>query len=182
MKSLKARQKEASRDNILKAAAHLFREKGFHATGVDQLMEKAGLTAGAFYAHFKSKEDLLLEVLKYSLEKNRGRLLEGTSEMKPDQMVETVLSRYVSELHRDHPKAGCPLPAVGSEIHRHSPQSEAIVSQYLQEWIGIFEKSGAVDREKGLRLLCQAVGAILLSRMVESKLSNEILQAARKVN
>jgi TetR/AcrR family transcriptional regulator, transcriptional repressor for nem operon len=182
VKTMKARQKETSRENILKAAAQLFREQGFHATGVDQLMEKAGLTAGAFYAHFKSKQELLQEVLKYSLEKNRARLLEGTDKLSPAEMVETILGRYVSELHRDHPKAGCPLPAVGSEIYRHSSQSEKIVSQYLQEWVGIFEKSGAVDREKGLRLLCQAVGAILLSRMVEPKLSNEILQTARKVN
>ncbi len=182
MSTVKSRQKQTSRENILKAASQLFRENGFHATGVDELMGKAGLTAGAFYAHFKSKQDLLQEVLKYSLEKNRGRLLEGTEKLTPSQMVETVLARYVSELHRDNPKAGCPLPSVGSEIHRASKQSTETVSQYLREWIDIFESSGDIEREKGLRLLCQAVGAILLSRMVDSKLSDEIIKAAQKVN
>ncbi|MGZ5280239.1 MAG: TetR/AcrR family transcriptional regulator, partial [Pseudobdellovibrionaceae bacterium] len=113
MTSLKARQKQESRQNILNAAAQLFREKGFHATGVDELMEKAGLTAGAFYAHFKSKKELLHEALRYCLEANRGRLLQGTENLKGLDFIETVLARYVSELHRDNPKVGCPLPSIG---------------------------------------------------------------------
>lgn len=186
MSNLKTRQKEESRENILKAASQLFREKGFQATGVDELMEKAGLTAGAFYAHFKSKKELLHEALRYGLQKNRGRLLQGTEDLQGLDFIETVLARYVSEAHRDNPKAGCPLPALGAEIHRSGGDSQDMVSLYLEEWIRIFEPAlkGATGekRAEALRLMSQAVGAILLSRMAEPALSKEILESSRKAN
>ncbi len=185
MTNLKARQKEESRQRILKAASQLFREQGYAATGVDQLMEKAGLTAGAFYAHFKSKKELLREALRFGLEKNRERLLQGTENLRGHEFVETVLARYVSELHRDNPKGGCPLPAIGAEIYRSGGETQELISMYLEEWIRIFEPAlkgeASSRRNESLRLISQAVGAILLSRMTDSGLSKEILRASKKV-
>src|SRR5690349_5483742 len=116
-------QKAQSKEKILSAASKLFCTQGFHATGVDQLMEKAGLTAGAFYAHFKSKKALLKESLQFAIRQNRSVLLHGTEGLKGRKLVETILQRYVSAVHRDHPEAGCPLPAVGAELHRHSKET-----------------------------------------------------------
>jgi TetR/AcrR family transcriptional repressor of nem operon len=183
--NLKTRQKEESRQNILNAASKLFREKGYQATGVDELMEKAGLTAGAFYAHFKSKKELLLESLRYGLEKNRGRLLAGTENQQGLPFVKTVLGRYVSETHRDNPQSGCPLPAMAAELYRSADETKEIVSLYLEEWVKILSPAlpGSKDekRAEALRLISQAVGGILLSRMAELELSKEILKAAREV-
>jgi TetR/AcrR family transcriptional repressor of nem operon len=183
--NLKTRQKEESRQNILKAASTLFREKGYHATGVDELMEKAGLTAGAFYAHFKSKKELLLESLRYGLQKNRSRLLAGAENLQGLPLVRMVLGRYLSELHRDNPQNGCPLPALAAELHRSAEETKEIVSLYLEEWVKTLSPalsgSGSEKRAEALRIISQAVGGILLSRMAESGLSNEILEAARKI-
>jgi TetR/AcrR family transcriptional repressor of nem operon len=185
MTSVKTRQKEESRQKILKAASQLFREQGYEATGVDELMEKAGLTAGAFYAHFKSKKELLREAVRFGLEKNRGHLLQGTENMRGLELVEAVLARYVSEIHRDNPRAGCPLPAIGAEIHRSATETQELISAYLEEWIRIFDSAlkgeASARRADALRLISQAVGAILLSRMTETSLSKEILRASRHV-
>jgi TetR/AcrR family transcriptional repressor of nem operon len=180
----KEQQKAESRERILKAASGLFREKGYHATGVDELMEKAGLTAGAFYAHFKSKKQLLAESLSYSLERNRSRLLEGTEKLKGAEFVSAILAKYVSELHRDHPEQGCPLPALAAELPRHSKETAEIVGEYLEKWIEMLlphvEGTRTDKRREALRLLSQAVGAVLLSRMTfETKLSKEILKASQ---
>jgi TetR/AcrR family transcriptional repressor of nem operon len=176
--------KVQSRERILKAASGLFREKGYHATGVDELMEKAGLTAGAFYAHFKSKKQLLAESLSYSLERNRSRLLGGTEMLRGDRFVQAVLAKYVSELHRDHPEQGCPLPALAAELPRHSRETAEIICQYLEKWTEILlphlEGSRGQRRKQALRLFSQAVGAVLVSRMTfGTKLSNEILKASQ---
>jgi len=184
--NLKEKQKLESREKILKAASRLFREKGFQATGVDELMEKAGLTAGAFYAHFKSKQNLLEESLQYGFQKNRNLLLKGTEGLKGQSFLEAVVSNYVSELHRDNPQAGCPIPSVGPELPRNSKKSCEITSDYLNSLIEIlaFHISGSesAKRQEALRLISQAVGGILLSRLVNPKLSKEVLQASKKVN
>ena len=184
--TLKQRRKLESREKILKAASQLFREKGFEATGIDELMEEAGLTAGAFYAHFKSKKELLKESLLYGLEKNRHRLLQGTEDLQGPQKLQMILSRYVSELHRDHPQAGCPLASIASELSRAPKETSAIISNYLNELIQILEPafSGHLKERRAevLRMFSQAVGAIVLSRMVEKDLSDEILKASQKVS
>lgn len=180
----KLKQKEESRFKILQAASRLFREKGYHATGVDELMEKAGLTAGAFYAHFKSKQDLLNHSLVFCMGENKARLLQGTEKLKGLPFIEAVLRRYVSEIHRDHPEAGCPLPSVASELPRHSEESAELVSQYLNKLANSMAEhlSGTKEqkRERALQLMSQAVGAVLLSRMTRGKLSKEILKACQK--
>lgn len=184
--NMKEKQKIESREKILKAASRLFREKGFQATGVDELMEKAGLTAGAFYAHFESKQELLDESLRFCLDKNRSLLLNGLENAKGKEFVSGLLQNYVSSLHRDNPKAGCPLPALGPELYRSSKESSKVISEYLETWIEMVSSHLSGDqsqkREEAIRLFSQAIGGILLSRLVHTeKLSDEILAAARKV-
>lgn len=184
--NLKEQRKAESREKILAAASQLFCSKGFHATGVDELMEKAGLTAGAFYAHFKSKKALLRETLVFAMGRNRKRLFQGTEKLVGLPLIEKILEVYVSEPHRDHPEAGCPLPAVGPELHRHSKETSELVSGYLEKLVdGMTPHLTGKETERrtqALQILSQAVGAILLSRMTgSSPLSNEILRAGRKV-
>lgn len=179
----KEQQKAESRERILRAASELFREKGFHATGVDELMEKAGLTAGAFYAHFKSKQALLDETVRFTLERNLKLLLYGTENLKGRKYIDAVLSNYVNERHRDLPANGCPLPTVGPELPRHSIKASRYITEYLEGWIEMMEShlegSSSSKRQEVLRLLSQAVGALLLSRLVEPELSSEILKSVK---
>ena len=71
----KKQQKIESKERILNVASRLFKKNGYTATGIDQIMEEAGLTAGGFYAHFQSKTDLLEQTISHSLKKSRQLLM-----------------------------------------------------------------------------------------------------------
>ena len=77
----RAGRKEESRARILKSAGRGFRSRGFGGLGVDALAQDAGVTSGAFYAHFKSKTDAFREAvttglgeLQTGIEQTRARL------------------------------------------------------------------------------------------------------------
>src|SRR5690349_4802828 len=106
--------KEKSAENrarIVAAAARLFRERGLQGTGVDALVDAAGLSHGSLYSQFGSKERLAAEALAAALEAGTQALL------PPDQpaALDTLVRRYLSRQHRDTPGGGCALAALGSE-------------------------------------------------------------------
>ena len=182
----KERQKAESRERILNAAAELFRSKGFSATGIDELMSSANLTAGAFYAHFKSKKDLFDRTLEHILKTNAGRLTKGLDFKGGEKMILELLSRYVSELHRDKPELGCAIPAIASEISRHSKRSKEAIGDYIERWTKLFaenltEGTPAERRQRALQLISQAIGSVLLARMIPEEFSKEVLNAGKKL-
>lgn len=181
-------QKEESRERILNVSSRLFRTRGFNATGIDQIMEEAGLTAGAFYAHFKSKEDLFEKSLEHALFHARKLLTKDTEKLTGEEKTAVVLKRYCSVAHRDFPEKGCVLPALAAEIYRGTPQSKRIVESYIEQWADLISEnlSNALSEEEkrnqSLQLISRSVGAILLSRMVkETQLSIQLLTAAGKI-
>lgn len=177
----KEKQKAESRLRILDAAATLFRTQGFTATGVDQLMEEAGLTAGAFYAHFKSKQELFDRTLEHMMRSSAGHLTQGLDLEHGKNVVSEMLARYVTEEHRDHEGFGCAVPAIAEEIRRHSRNGTAILGGYIDRWANLFarhlEGTPRERRAEAIRLISQAIGAVLLSRLVPEKLSQEVLAA-----
>ncbi len=185
-KSLKTIQKEQSKVRILNVASRLFKKQGFNATGIDQLMAEAGLTAGAFYAHFKSKEDLFEKSLEHALSASRILLFKETEHLHGPQKTEAVLKRYCSVGHRDLPDRGCVLPALASEIYRGTTRTNKIVATYIEKWAkAICENldesmNDSEKRQLALQLISRSVGAVLLSRIVnETELSEQILLAAQ---
>lgn len=184
--NLKQLQKLESRERILNVASRLFKKNGYSATGIDQVMEEAGLTAGGFYAHFRSKTDLLEQALEHSMKHSRQLLTKDTEHLSGEEKINTIMNRYISFLHRDLPEKGCILPALASEIYRGTKKSTEIVSKYLNKWADFLAKnmtgdnSAAEKKEKALTMISQAVGVVLLSRMVrDTELSDKILKAAQ---
>src|SRR4051812_13299130 len=95
-----AGHKELTRAKILRAAGKVFRRLGYHASGVDKVMEEAGLTAGAFYAHFGSKEALLAEVLAPTAADVGALRDRGLQAESGRAWVEGFIDRYLSPEHR----------------------------------------------------------------------------------
>lgn len=185
--NVKQLQKLESKERILNVASRLFKKLGYSATGIDQIMAEAGLTAGGFYAHFKSKTDLLEQAIEHSLKHSRQLLTRDTEHLSGDEKVKTIMDRYVSFAHRDLPEKGCMLPALASEIYRGTKKSNEIIGKYINRWADFLalHMSGSESKEekntKALQLISQAVGAVLLSRMVkESGLSDKIISSARQ--
>lgn len=187
--NLKKLQKIESKERILNVASRLFKKNGFTATGIDQIMEESGLTAGAFYAHFKSKTDLLEQSIEHSFNFSRKLLTKDTEHLTGEEKIKAIMNRYISTIHRDLPEKGCILPALASEIYRGSQKSGHVIEIYLNKWAEMMAEhvpGGLTPTEKkrvALNIISQAVGAVLLSRIVKnSQLSDEIIQSAQKMS
>jgi AcrR family transcriptional regulator len=102
--------KEQSRARILEAARQLFRRRGFEGASIDQVMNAAGLTRGAFYAHFDSKEDLVRQVL--AIEAGLVQALHRAADAEdPRTAALTALADYLDPAQRENVASGCPLVA-----------------------------------------------------------------------
>lgn len=158
-------QKEQSRQKILTAAALLFRKQGINATGIDEIMKKAGLTAGAFYAHFKSKDDLI------------ENMLWTVFPMKPDQPIKQFVPEYLTEFHRDHPQLGCPLATLGSELARMPKKFKQRIAERMNATVvKRLPKLTPENKRQALKSISLGVGALILARMTEgTELSQEFL-------
>ena len=173
--------KEATRQHIISVAAKLFRKSGIAATGLAGIMAEAGLTNGAFYAHFKSKEDLVREVLIYSLEifSTDFWLKVGDDSAK----LETAICAYLGPRHRDKPEQGCPTAALVAEVARESKATRNAFTESFKEQVnaivkGLNGKSSQVIRQDVLAVHGLLVGSLQIARAVtDEKLSNEILQS-----
>jgi TetR/AcrR family transcriptional repressor of nem operon len=171
-------------ERILDAAGKLFRERGFDGTGVDDLMKEAGLTHGAFYRHFDSKESLAADVCVDTLAKTVATW-SAIADSEADGGFEAFIRSYLSLEHRDNPGDGCPVSSLGPHIaHQPEPVKQAFADG-LQPMIEFLMhhtegSSRAVRRALALRKLSSLVGALVLARAVQhERLSEEILQANR---
>ena len=113
-----ASQTAKKHERILKEAARLFRARGFDGAGVAEIMKAAGLTHGAFYAHFASKEALEAEAVERAFAQSDTRIYALTTNTRDPKRA--FLDSYLSAGHRDHPGSGCVIGALGPEIARDS--------------------------------------------------------------
>jgi TetR/AcrR family transcriptional regulator, transcriptional repressor for nem operon len=168
---------------ILTQAARLFRERGFNGAGVADIMKAAGLTHGAFYAHFASKDALEAEALEHAFAQS-GRAVYKLTANASDPKA-TFLASYLSAAHRDHPGSGCAIAALGPEIARDSPARGPFtlqVKRMIEGMVGRFRWRRKSDaRREAIHLLSAAVGALVLARAVDDReLSDEILASVRE--
>ena len=178
-------QAEENRQTVIEVASRLFREHGFDGIGLKDLMEAAGLTQGAFYKQFASKDDLAAQASKRALER-ASRRWSGAAEANPQDPLGAVVAFYLSMAHREERMEGCPIVALGSDAARQDvdvkASFEAGIREYLAlvgGWIG--EPDGDHSSDNAMAILATMVGALVLSRAVNSKqLSKRFLQAAAK--
>ena len=171
-------QKEITHQRILDEAARQFRENGISNTGLQPLMKALGLTHGGFYAHFRSKDDLV----EAALQEAARQMDEETDRVHDTQApLATLISRYLSRAHRDSPGQGCALPTVSAELGqlgRPSETTDRIVRDRLALIEGELEGDGSNDRS--ILILSALVGGLQLARSVsEPDLSERILKTTR---
>lgn len=177
--------KEAATENrkrILAAATRLFRERGIGGAGVDAITEAAGLTHGAFYSQFKSKEAVVTEALRLALDESRELLAAGPTGDDKSHILELFIDGYLSRRHRDSPGEGCVVAAVGSDIARQPKKVRHAFTKTLEENLEVLAalfpgKTASRRSEEAIRNFSALVGAIILARAVDDEaLSRRILQ------
>lgn len=172
-------QKAKTRTRILEAAAVVFRRQGLSG-GVDAVMREAGLTAGAFYAHFPSKDALFAAAVVHALRGStllNGPHLEGLSGAA---WVAAVCERYLSPRHREDVGAGCPLPPLLPEVARGPAAAREGFEGEFRAAAGAIAGHLPGDGDAAFAVLALMVGGMALARGVADEgLSDRILAACR---
>jgi TetR/AcrR family transcriptional repressor of nem operon len=172
--------KAASHDRIVNVAAARIRRDGIDGVGVAELMQEAGLTHGAFYRHFKSRDDLIGAAVECALAQGSERTLAATTR-GGKRAFKAIVDGYLSPAHRDHPEAGCAVAALAEDISRADDSPRVAysrqVERYLEVLAGLTPTSDAVsDRRRAYLVLSALVGAVAMARAVgEVGLSDDIL-------
>jgi TetR/AcrR family transcriptional repressor of nem operon len=167
---------------ILDQASLLLRERGLSKVSVSDVMKAAGLTHGAFYNHFDSKEALIASSIEHASLTAREDIAEAEKSLKG---LTSYVDNYLSQEHRDAPAAGCLISALGPEISREPSAKPAFtdhVRAVLKSLTSPFRRRQSSNpRGDAIRLVSGMVGAIILARAVDDvELSDEILREARE--
>jgi len=178
--------KQETHARIVKKASVRLREKGAHGIGVADLMKEAGLTHGGFYAHFDSREALVMEAFAYAMDRSTERWRKLAEQTPPDKRLATIVENYLTPLHRDDPGHGCAVPTLGAEIARESPKTRKAFAAKLEQMIDmmadqVLEVPRKGARKQAVAALATMMGTLVLSRIAGSgELSDEILAAGRE--
>jgi AcrR family transcriptional regulator len=171
-------QKQATRQRIVEAAGRRFKQDGIDGAGVAAVMSDAGLTNGAFYGHFSSKEDLVANVLADQLRAQRHSFDAQPSDRAG---LEAFVRSYLSPQHRDQCADGCPSAALLDEIARRPAATRQVFSDEL---MGVIDDIASrldptdveVARTDALTLFGLMVGTLQLARaLTDRDLSDQLL-------
>jgi TetR/AcrR family transcriptional regulator, transcriptional repressor for nem operon len=171
--------KQATRRRIIEAAGERLKRDGIDGSGVSTLMADAGLTNGAFYAHFASKDDLVATAVADQLRQQRQRYRAQASDREG---VEQLVREYLSIEHRNDLEHGCPSAALLDEIGRCS---DATRNAYTEGVLGLADEiasrlaPGDPQSVRGqvLSLFSLLIGTLQLSRaLADPQLADEVLE------
>ncbi len=169
-----AKETAAKHERIVKEASRLFRERGFENVTVGEVMKAAGLTHGAFYAHFGSKQELQAAAVTYGQNQSTDR----AKTHGPTRLGRQSYSdMYLNQRHRNNPGNGCTMAALGPEVARGTLELKIAFERGLEE---ILSAAGG-DRKNAIFQTAALLGGIVLARAVHnSELSDEILESVRQ--
>lgn len=175
----KSGYKEQKRQELLDISGQLAKRNGFNATGVDGFMKAAGVTSGAFYSHFSSKNDLFKALIENELQ-HSIQMWQDNPYDEPSQWIDFELNRYLALSHVEQPDRGCALPSLASEIARSDDEIKQAYQNELIRGQQIFLKY-LDSEETAWAVMCQLVGAILMARSIaDDALKVTILESSKK--
>ena len=176
-------QAAENRQTVIDVASRLFREHGFDGIGLKDLMGAAGLTQGAFYKQFASKEDLVAQASRQALASATRRWSAAVAE-HPKDPLGAVIAFYLSAGHREEKMDGCPIVALGSDAARQGREAkasfEAGIKAHLEILGRVIADTGREEpKRKAMAILSTMVGAVTLSRVInDPNLTQAFLDAA----
>jgi len=159
-----------NRQTVIDVASRLFRDRGFDGIGLKDLMKAAGLTQGAFYKQFASKEDLAAQASRRAMASAFNRF-SAAAAANPDDPLGAAIALYLSTEHREERMDGCPVAALGSDAARQGADVKASFEAGIREYLKMLglwvdEAEGKESGGKAMAVLSTMVGAMVLSRAV----------------
>ncbi|SDO43718.1 transcriptional regulator, TetR family [Rhodoferax sp. OV413] len=181
--NVRSTAKEASHERIVSAAARAIRRSGYDGTGVADIMKEAGLTHGAFYAHFASREAMLAEAAGRACADSAAIAADVVASVPPEQALAYMLHAYLSRENLEQVEQGCPLAALGSETVRQTPEVRRVTTRYIKEMVDLVARQSPDwgqpgVHERALVTVATMVGTLLLARVVDEPALSDSLRAA----
>lgn len=179
-------RKEVTHDRIVEVAARAIRRSGYAGTGVADIMKEAGLTHGGFYAHFASRETLLAEAADRAGAEAVSLSANIAAAAAPGEALQAVMRAYLSQQHVEGVENGCPVVALGSEMHRQAPEVRHAATRHIKEMIDMVARQlpdwgtpGA--HEQAMFMVSSMIGTMVMARAVDDpRLSEALREAALK--
>lgn len=173
--------KTTTRRRILQAASEAFRERGVAATGVDEVMRRAGLTHGGFYAHFRNKSDLVAEACAAGFDMGQENLARISVLPTRRDRVRALVWSYLSAHHRDNAAGGCLVASLGMDASRATGRARQGYADALQQHrarlaAALRLSTDAAENERlTTALLSQLVGALIIARSLADTAQGEVV-------
>jgi TetR/AcrR family transcriptional repressor of nem operon len=175
-----------NREALIRAAGRLFRERGIDGVGIAEICQQAGLTHGALYAQFSSKEALAADALADGLARGHARMTASIDGREPT--LTDHLDLYLSSQQRDNIGGGCAMAASTSEIARQGKPVSVTFTDGFTRLAGVIERTltgSATDRrQQALAIVAAMMGGMAAARATAKAnpaLSDDILVAVRRV-
>lgn len=177
-------RKELTRDRIVGVAARAIRRSGYRGTGVADIMKEAGLTHGGFYAHFDSRDALVVEAMQRAGRENvdgltaaMDRLIARDGGTRFDALVRV----YLHDAHLERVEDGCVVAALASETTR---QDEAVRDEARRRVATLVELVRSTlppeaDPGRAERVTATMVGALQLARTLGGRAGRDLLARTR---
>ena len=184
--NIRTAAKEASHERIVGVAARAIRRSGYNGTGVADIMKEAGLTHGAFYAHFASREAMLAEAADRAGAESNAVAASVIAGVPPEQALQALMLAYLSKAHLEGIETGCPISALGSEMPRQSPEVRLAATRRIKEMIDLVARQfpdwgQPAAHQRALVTVSTMVGTLMLARAVnDPALSDALCNATLK--
>lgn len=174
--------KAGTRQKILRSAAELFTTRGFEGVGINDVMAHAGLTRGAFYAHFDSKKSLYREAI-FSAAERLKRWVDPDSEK--GLSLEDIIDGYLSARHRQGEAIRCPLAFLATDVSHQDSEVQAVYGRVFEGFVRALQKHLAAGgerdavREQALQLAVRLIGGVAIARALPDAAAAELLMSCR---
>jgi TetR/AcrR family transcriptional repressor of nem operon len=177
--------KARTRDRILHVAAAAIRTHGVNGVSLSEIMSGADLTNGGFYAHFKSKDDLIANAVTFMFDERYAGILAKVDTLDAKEALTTFIDRYLSMRHCEAPEAGCPIPALAPDVSQMSKEARhgfsAGVSRLINGLTVLLDHAGVDDpKAQASSTVAELVGALSLARIAENPTAAKATLAASR--
>lgn len=177
-------RKERSHERIVEVASRAIRRTGYRGVGVADIMQEAGLTHGGFYAHFESRDALLVEAMQHAARDNQTTMSDAMARRlrKGGTPFGALVEVYLHERHMERAEQGCVVAALASEMTR---QDDAVRDEARRRIAGLVERVRSVlpddaDRAEAEVVAATMVGALQLARTLGGKAGRDLLAHTRR--
>lgn len=179
-----ASRKEQSHERIVDAAARAIRRVGYAGVGVADVMKEAGLTHGGFYAHFPSRDAMLVAAMERAGRDGAARMTQSIARRRAEgaSPLRALVEGYLSETHLASCEGGCPISALASEMPRQSPEVREMSASRVQGLVEVVGRALPADAapQAAMAITSNLVGAIQLARALGDNAQGRAMLAAAR--